>query len=97
MEAAPRPGNDPAHSVIFNQLVTVRRLVRLTECSHWIDLSERLTLRSANGGLHDPSCFEPDRSNFCTLRQLNGVPDIDAEVADGALDLGMLEEDLNGR
>lgn len=39
---------------------------------------------------------EPDRSNFRALRQLEGIFDIDAEVADGALYLGMPKKDLNG-
>ena len=36
------------------------------------------------------------RSDFRTLRESQGIFDIDAEISNGALDLRVAEQDLNG-
>src|ERR1043166_6737233 len=52
----------------------------------WEDLEGRRT----------PLCGSAAKSDLRSLRQFEGVFHVNAEVADGALDLGMPEQDLNG-
>jgi len=60
-------------------------------------MNERPELGTGVNALIGRVWVEPDRSNFRALRQLEGMFDVIAEVADGALYLGMPKKDLPER
>lgn len=59
-------------------------------------MNELPLLGSGGAGLDDHMWVESARSDFGSFGQLEGIFDVNAEIADGAFNLGMPQKDLNG-